>query len=250
MKNRFCLIAITLGAALGYVLIGCNATPSDAGSDPYARLSCSAKRDKMTQELLAFEAAKQPGAKRSAVDSPTIDTTPRLIQVLRGYPPVVPVSPTESPGIQVQDSRSDSPTSSQVRWVPPVGLTDTSKVADGLPVPDTTSIAALPTDISVIQIVSTGAYKAHITIVDYRDQTLRTLDQQFGYSGELNNPQRAVPNGYTSFLVWDNKDAEGRQAPDGTYLWKIALTFETQLTENRTQLTGLLGAACQAELAP
>jgi hypothetical protein len=263
MKHLLFLTLGALGAAcwIGIGLTGCNTTDSEFGVNPYATLSCAAKLERMGNELRAANAPQEPAAKRAALDSPATDTVAHPIQVFRGYPPVTAGYGIDTNGqfiIQVNDTRSNpdsgyavKPDSGwQVQWIPPVGFPDSSKLpATDLPIRETTTPTTLPTDISVIQIVSTEAYKAHVRICDYRNKTIRTFDQEFGYKGEMNNPSRAVPRGLVSYLVWDTKNDAGRQAPDGTYTWKISLTLASGKVEERSQLTGLIGEACQAELA-
>lgn len=243
------------------LLSGCM-SPSPE-SNPYEGLSCQAKIDKMTRELQAFEASKKPLAKAAAEDTiPTdsttktpIDTT-RIIQLFQGFPPVSgmtgadtsnlggsPVDSTPNPG-NVDNEYG-------VKWIPPVGFSDSGKTVLPNPIPDssvpvreTTAPKPFPSDITAVQVISGGKYKAHVRILDYKKDLVREFDQEFGYQGELQNPSRVVAGGIASYLVWDNMTATGKRAGDGVYLWEVRITFESGLVQNMTAKTGLLGDEC------
>lgn len=274
--------------AAGLLLSGCLFQSKE--SDPYGGLSCDEKIDKMTRELQAFEAAKKPLAKASFVDSvPTApeaedsvpgdtnripvdtnrnpvdtnsipaDSTRAPIQIFRGYPPVTGViSETPKPTTSQTDSRPtgvigiDTGNGYGVRWIPPVGYTDSGTTDAGaisvkIPYPETTTPVLLPKSIITVQIISTEAYKAHIRILDYKQDLVREWDQEFGYNGELDNPARVVPNGVASYLVWDKLTSSGKPAQDGVYQWNVRFTFKSGLVEDQTAKTGLLGEACESK---
>ena len=273
--------------AAGLLLSGCLFQSKE--SDPYGGLSCEEKIAKMTRELQAFEAAKRPLAKVSFVDSvPTApeaedsvpgdtnlipvdpnhnpvdtnsipaDSTRTPIQIFRGYPPVTGViSETPNPTTSQTDSRptgvigTDTGNGYGVRWIPPVGYTDSGATLAGaisvkIPNPETTAPVLLPKSIVTVQIVTTEAYKAHIRILDYKRDLVRELDQEFGYNGELKNPARVVSNGLVSYLAWDKLTTSGKPAQDGVYQWNVRFTFKSGLVDDQTVKTGVLGEECES----
>ena len=280
MKYFHFLTLIALGAAAWIGLTACDSTTSGQPLNPYSSLSCSAKIDKMGKELRAFEAAKKPVetalAKRAVLDPSATDSTFTTdstadtsgfkrteIKLFRGYPPVSGLDPNVSDTANVfrvvnNDPRGTdvppNPGDYQVQWIPPVGYNDTStshpQSGTDIPIRETTNPVPLPQSISVIQIISTEAYRAHISIYDFHNRLLRTFDQEFGYQGEMQNIQRVVPKGLVSFLAWDNLDAAGREVIDVVYLWKIRMTMASGQIEDMTQKTGYIGSHCLAELAP
>jgi hypothetical protein len=243
------------------LLSGCM-SPSPE-SNPYDGLSCEAKIEKMGRELQAFEAAKKSLAKASAGDTVLSDTTRTpvdstgKIQLFQGFPPVTGVTGTDTArlGGSEVDSRPIIQKGSEdyrVKWIPPVGFSDSGKSVLPNPLPDsttpvreTTAPKPLPSDITVVQVISGGKYKAHVRILDYKHDLVREFDQEFGYQGELQNPARVVANGLASYLVWDNRTAAGERPGDGVYLWEVRITLESGLVENMAAKTGLLGDECR-----
>jgi hypothetical protein len=184
--------------------------------------------------------------------------------LFRGYPPVA-ASPDDTAGSA--SGRTviwNPPVSFDTNLIPPMGASDsrspskapydTSKSTTVSWVDpsarDTQPSTVLPSRITVLQVLSTEPYRAHILISDCRDEPIRTLDQEFGYQGEFENRQSPAPKGLLSYLVWDMKDAAGRDAPDGVYLWKMRFTYGSGAVKDTTQLIGVLGPACDAEVAP
>jgi hypothetical protein len=99
---------------------------------------------------------------------------------------------------------------------------------------------SIPTNISAIQVVSTDAYVAHITIFDIYGNFVAKSIQAFGGRGELNNPSRVVFHGLASYLVWDMKDAKGQLAGNGVYVWKVRFEFRGGKQEVQYTRTGLM----------
>lgn len=196
-------------AALG--LSACfSGTDSDAARpDPYAGLSCEEKIAAIAEEVKDTRPIQVPAAKASA-DS--------------------------SPGIQ---------------WIPPVGFDSGSPGTGTLPDtaarPETTPPTVMPASISAVQVLSRTAYKARIRIHDFRDVLVRELHQEFGYRGEFDNPHRKTPSGLLSFLVWDNKDAEGRTVPSGVYLWRARLELESGQVFEPSIKVGFIGEECRRD---
>jgi hypothetical protein len=241
-------------------------------ADPYAGLSCDAKIAAMTREVLEFQASQTPAAKASArladsaqtdstktgsaqSDTTQADTARVPIQIFRGYPPVAnPGDPVSGPGMK--DARDpiiiENPDSqSGVQWIPPMGFDSLTGTLGTLPVTqdslvDSTRLSALPNSVSVLQIVTTMAYKAHVRIQDYKGDWVREFDQDFGYQGEFKNPQRIVPSGgRVSFLVWNGKDVAGREVPTGVYRWHVTTVLENNQIQERSAKIAYLAQDCR-----
>ncbi len=187
-----------------------------------------------------------------------------IIQVFRGFPPVAGLDPN-NPTFQVavQDSRDPSkqgfatpagPTASQwqVVWIPPAGFTgsDDDWSYNPNPVPSINDMPSgskegatplnLPRNISAIQVVSTTAYIARISIFDIYGNFVRSSVQAFGAAGELQNQARVVPKGLVSFLIWDMKDSKGQLAGNGVYVWKVQFEFKGGKQEVQYTRTGVM----------
>jgi hypothetical protein len=100
----------------------------------------------------------------------------------------------------------------------------------------------MPSGISTVQVITSAAYLAHITIFDNLGNYVRTMTQSFGHNGELRNGSRTVEGGQVSFLVWDMKDSHGSMVGQGVYVWKVNFTFEdtNRKSEVRFTRTGVL----------
>jgi hypothetical protein len=196
---------------------------------------------------------------------------PKEIELVRGYPPVVGCAATTTCfSISSTEDKSEtnplnrissySPEGGyQVLWIPPVGFDPSNPNAFFLPnglsnqgyVPnlasntqqisdDPTRIQGMPTNISALQVVSSGRYVADITIFDNLGNFIRKFRQSFGYQGELNNIQRTVSKGMVSYLLWDLHDQKGQRAGQGVYVWKVLFTFENHKQEVQYTRTGVL----------
>ncbi len=184
---------------------------------------------------------------------------PRKIELFRGYPPVVGMSP-DKPGFVVvtNDPRKgdDKDYSSRnaagkyiTTWVPPYGYvagTDFQPVIPDIRTAPTgtesQTDALLPIGISTIQVVSTGKYIADISIYDNDGVFVRKLRQAFGFHGELNNRNRISNRGLVSYLVWDLRDAHGQKAGQGVYVWKVTFRFDQGKQEIQYTKTGVVRA--------
>lgn len=233
--------------AIGLLLSGCLFQFSD--SNPYTGLSCQDKIEKMVRELQAFEAVGQPWAKVSASDTLPADTSagariPSDTAVAGGAADANPDSR------YVQGGNGYT-----VLWIPPAGFSDSNPIIPSLhpdttltTTRDTTPLKPMPRSITALQIISTGPYRAHIRILDYKLDLVREMDQEFGYQGEMDNVSRDVPKGLVSYLVWDNLTSAGRRAQDGVYLWKVRMTTESNAVVDRIAKTGLIGDECRPGL--
>jgi len=187
----------------------------------------------------------------------------RILQLFRGYPPVAGLDPS-LPGYQVavQDSRDpekggysvNGVASWNVNWIPPVGFNeDAAKYgsADHGPIPanvkdaatgetDLTRDVPLPAFLSTVQVVTTAAYVAEVSLFDNLGNFVVSFRQAFGYRGELGNVQRVVPRGLASFLWWDMRDRHGQLAGQGVYVWKVVFRFQNGKQEIRYIRTGLM----------
>lgn len=185
------------------------------------------------------------------------DDRNRIIQVFRGFPPVAGLDPNR-PGFQVavQDSRDPkkqgyaTPAGNawEVVWIPPYGFTEngdfkpyTASLND-LPggTRETGTPVRLPPNISAIQVVSTTAYIAHVSIFDNYGNFVNSSTQAFGGRGELQNLNRVVPKGLVSYLVWDLRDKNGQLAGQGVYVWKVTFEFKGGKQEVQYTRTGVM----------
>jgi hypothetical protein len=186
----------------------------------------------------------------------TGDDRTKIIQVFRGFPPVAGLDPN-NPNFQVavQDSRDPSKqgfatpgTSSswEVVWIPPAGFTeglppykgDLNNMPSGSR--EVSTPIKLPPNISAIQVVSTTAYIAHISIFDIYGNFVVSSEQAFGGKGELQNLARVVPKGLVSYLYWDMKDKNGQTAGQGVYVWKVRFEFKGGKQEIQYTRTGVM----------
>lgn len=183
----------------------------------------------------------------------------RLIQVFRGYPPVVGISASGDPiGFVLvnNDPRDDKGSIYstnkgavyQTEWVPPADFVPGvpyvgTKPVGGVQAPsvgsDLTIPGPMPANISTIQVISTGEYSADITIFDNLGNFMKHFTQSFGYHGELANVNRSAIGGLASYLVWDLKDSKGQIAGQGVYVWKVVFTFKNNKQEIRYTRTGV-----------
>ena len=188
---------------------------------------------------------------------------PKLtIREFRGYPPVAGLDP-ETPGfvLVTNDSRTDKVGSWsdqgqngkwEVNWIPPYGF-DASNPVGSLQViangftdastqdrhPEISSPVPMPRNISAVQVIATGTYKAQIHIYDNLGHFVRYMEQAFGLNGEDKNPWRVAngKGGQVSFLVWDLKDKDGQLAGQGVYVWKVNFIFIEKNKKSEVMLT-------------
>lgn len=202
----------------------------------------------------------------SPVGAEIVGKDPNLIiRTFKGYPPVAGIDPG-SPGFTTanQDKLEDGTyrvdrgtTTSQVEviWVPPVGFNSDDPMGSlekavkefndpqaGDRTADMTHIQPMPTNISTVQVITTTAYLARITIFDNLGNFVRSSVQAFGHNGELRNRFRTQTSGQVSFLVWDMKDSHGVLVGQGVYVWKVNFTFleANKKSEVRYTRTGVL----------
>ena len=182
------------------------------------------------------------------------------IQVFRGFPPVAGLDPNKSNfQVAVQDSRDPNKQGYatqkpgnpwEVTWIPPVGYdverktlkTYTVGSINDLPSGsrETSTPIKLPSSISTIQVVSTGAYIARISIFDIYGNFVSSSVQVFGGRGELQNQARVVPKGLVSYLYWDTKNSDGQLAGNGVYVWKVQFEFKGGKQEVQYTKTGMI----------
>jgi hypothetical protein len=249
--------ALPLAAAFG--LAAC--LSDSAMSDPYAGMPCEQKIAAIGKEVQDAQPILAPAAKAATGSSDTAltdtamtDTTRKLVPVFRGFPPVAGLDSNPGYTIEVTDSRpagnGNAGSSPGIQWIPPVGFNPEAPDSDILPdtsVPhaETAAPTVMPKSISAVQVVSSAAYKARVRVHDFRDALVREFSQEFGYRGELDNPNRMTPVGLVSFLFWDNQDAKGRTVPSGVYLWRVRLELESgQVLEMSTKV-GFIGEECR-----
>ncbi len=173
-----------------------------------------------------------------------------VIREFRGFPPVAGLDPS-TPGfiISTNDKRDgetgvwSNPKEAGsntwvISWVPPYGFDPNDPVGSLSTVakdfdnpqagdrrPEVATPQPMPVNISAVQVISSGAYKANIRIFDNLGHFVRNMEQAYGGNGEDKNPWRATNNGQVSFLVWDMKDEHGDKVGNGVYVWKVAFVF-------------------------
>jgi hypothetical protein len=185
---------------------------------------------------------------------------PRVIELFRGFPPVVGLT-AENPGFilvtndprkgdQGDFSKPDASGTYVITWIPPadypktVGVPYTplvpGKPTDPAVGTETTVAIPFPRTISAVQVVSTGKYIADVSIFDTHGKFMKSFRQAFGYRGELNNGARVVSKGLVSYLVWDMKDSKNQKAGQGVYIWKVLFSFENGKQEIQYTRTGVM----------
>jgi hypothetical protein len=182
--------------------------------------------------------------------APLEGENPKLtIREFRGFPPVAGLD-AGTPGflISTNDKRDDAtgvwsqPTGTggswEVVWIPPFGFEADDPVGSlkgpardfdnphtGERRPEVAGPQPMPTNISAVQVIASGAYKAQIRIFDNLGHVVRYMEQAYGFNGEDKNPWRAMDKGQVSFLVWDMKDELGKQVGQGVFVWKVNFMF-------------------------
>ena len=181
---------------------------------------------------------------------PLTGENPKLtIREFRGFPPVAGMD-AGTPGflISTNDKRNDEkgvwsqPTGTngswEVVWIPPYGFETNNPVGSlqeiandfnnprtGERRPEVSGPQPMPTNISAVQVISSGAYKAQIRIFDNLGHFVRSMEQAYGFNGEDKNPWRATDKGQVSFLVWDMIDSNKNRVGQGVYVWKVSFQF-------------------------
>lgn len=87
---------------------------------------------------------------------------------------------------------------------------------------------AIATDtVSGVRTETKMAYRAMITIFDNLGHFVAEKKFEFGYDGELEDPDLENSENATHFgtVTWDQHTAEGRLASSGVYIWKIHFVF-------------------------
>ncbi len=179
----------------------------------------------------------------------------QLIRGVAGYPPVSGLDPN-SPAFRsanaapinnvnngVTATRTGiDPVTGNFQWIPPVNFPTnysgapytpmaTHSMADSANIPSTETksyggtFPAIPNGISTVQIIASSRYIAHVHLTDHMGRFVKSWTQDFGFSGEFSNDDRAAYGGKLSYLVWDKRDSKGQLAGQGVYVWNVI--FET-----------------------
>ena len=145
------------------------------------------------------------------------------ISQIRAYPPVVGLdNATPSKGCLDEGAGDNS-------WIPPYGFDPATGLVDGSAaqscsqgnVENETQRTSIPSCMSILEVVSDGAYQADIGIFDQLGNMVQSSHQQFGSCGELENLNRRVAGKNRSFLVWNARDGKGDRVGTGAYIWRI-----------------------------
>lgn len=171
--------------------------------------------------------------------------SPVTISNMAGYPPVAGLAPGTA------TFKADNGTTA-FQWIAPVGfpsnwtagtlytptVTVTLNDSAAPSAVDPTPITTIPNGISTLQVVTAGKYIAHVHLTDNLGRFVKSWEQQFGFNGELSNPNRTSGSGKLSYLTWDERDSRGQFAGQGVYVWNVI--FETpkgqQIMVTRTGL--------------
>jgi hypothetical protein len=197
---------------------------------------------------------------------PLTGENPKLvIRGFRGFPPVAGLD-AETPGfVLVTNDQRGGQTGTwsnqvgtgnwEVLWIPPYGFDAKDPVGSLQSISnnftngqaqdrnaENTTPKAMPPNISAVQVITSGAYKAQIHIYDNLGHFVRYMEQAYGMNGEDKNPWRATDKGQVSFLVWDLKDKDGQMAGQGVYVWKVSFMFidKNKKSEVRFTRTGVM----------
>ncbi len=169
--------------------------------------------------------------------------SPKIVRNMNGYPPVSGLTPGTSAFKSANGSTSlttKTDPSGAFQWIAPVHFpsgwkagnpytpTVTVTLSDSAD-PSTVEAAGvttIPQGISTLQVVTAGKYIAHVHLADNLGRFVKSWDQQFGFDGELANPNRTSGSGKLSYLAWDERDSHGNIAGQGVYVWNVI--FETE----------------------
>ena len=190
-----------------------------------------------------------------------------VIREFRGYPPVAGLNPStpgfvistnenrdEVTGVWSNPSGPDGKTW-EVTWIPPYGFDPNDPVGSlqeiardfnnpsaGERRPEVATPQPMPDNISTVQVMASGAYKAQIRIFDNLGHFVRSMEQAYGGNGEDKNPWRASNKGQVSFLVWDMKDDHKNMVGNGVYVWRVSFVFleKTKKSEVMYTRTGVI----------
>jgi hypothetical protein len=163
------------------------------------------------------------------------------IRIMAGYPPVSGLDPIRNPNAYNLANNSDQNARNLV-------MKNSAGALQYFPPPDASSgqsegqaeAAPMPPGISVLQAMASERYTAHISIFDHMGGFVKSWDQKFGFSGELENPHRRTPAGVRSYLVWDERDSRGQKVGSGVYVWKVIFDFDGGRRETHVTRTGLV----------
>jgi hypothetical protein len=220
-----------------------------------------------------------PAPKGTPVTGPIIKPD---IETFRGFPPVVGIDVNANDPLTqtIRNSQFQTATNDPkagnfedftqfegsryvVKWVPPADWNSNSdvnvmngyynnfgKVDHGyipgttaaIPGSDQSKEQLLPNNISLVQVVTTSAYIADVSIYDNLGHFVRRFRQAFGYLGEFSNRDRQAPRGFKSYLIWDLHDSKGRRVGQGAYIWKTTFTFDDRSQKIKFTRTGVVRA--------
>ena len=107
--------------------------------------------------------------------------------------------------------------------------------------PKSSAWEILPDTLSAISIKAMMPYTAEVYIFDGIATYVTNFKQDFGYNGEMDDPNRSNPGDPSKlgFLYWNEKSDKGRKVGTGIYIWKIFFKFEDGHKEARTIKTGV-----------
>jgi hypothetical protein len=151
------------------------------------------------------------------------------ISQLRAYPPVVGLeTATASKGCFDERHLDDNTWIVPYGFNPEKGIVDVSEVnsCSESKAETQTRASRIPSCMSIVEVVSDGAYVADIAIFDNLGNFVNASRQQFGHCGELSNLNRSVAGKKRSYLVWNSRDSHGERVGNGVYVWSIRFTAD------------------------
>jgi hypothetical protein len=118
----------------------------------------------------------------------------------------------------------DQPIVERRKWIPPATLVNPLCAGTAA---ESQGLVEYPANcLSSVLVLTSEAYRAEVKIFSNLGQNVHNSLQVFGDCGEMDNPRRKHASGKTiSYLIWDQKDPNGKFVGSGVYVWKIKLKF-------------------------
>jgi len=118
------------------------------------------------------------------------------------------------------------------KWLPPRGLDAAGNIDRSLSSCETPTAGATPqltpalNCMSKVTVFSQTGYNAEISIIDHLGKVVHSSRQSL-CEQDLLDAGRLTPEGYVSWLVWNQKNTEGSFVGSGVYIWKVIFRFDT-----------------------
>ena len=76
-------------------------------------------------------------------------------------------------------------------------------------------------------------------IYDHLGKFVHSSIQRFGKCGELDNILRNRSEGWLSFLIWNQRDLDGKYVGNGVYIWKVTFKSPGKPAETKIYRQGI-----------